>query len=324
MDLLLALLYHGSVNIYRAELSRIVSLTHLLKLVSIPVALSEESWTARRGRPLLGQSDPDAASCCRAVITFLAPDKGEASQQPLGAGTVGAALPSSRPPSLPLQKSNRAHPPNILLSSSRSDLSNTSRQKNLPIVPKLETVITSGNSLPVFNSKRLTEQLVVVSRPQLFSLCGNGVTELEMDPGFGLVRPAAGGGVVVDDDLAGGVGDETEIAEIEIFLNGNGEVERMEVCQNLDVEEGEEEQGDNDSDDADIKPMPVDSDAASTSVVQPRGLHRQAVSCLSSDFSQPLDRKELSVMVSESSSGAVQENGFIAELGREEKLASLV
>jgi len=48
MEFLLSLLYCGTANIYRKELTNIVTLTSLLKMVSIPVALTEEAWLDRK------------------------------------------------------------------------------------------------------------------------------------------------------------------------------------------------------------------------------------------------------------------------------------
>ena len=48
MELILSLLYCGTANIYKDELASIVSLTSLLKMVSIPVVLTEETWASRR------------------------------------------------------------------------------------------------------------------------------------------------------------------------------------------------------------------------------------------------------------------------------------
>lgn len=47
MELILTLLYRGTANIYHEELERVISLTTLLKMVSIPVAVIEEPWTLR-------------------------------------------------------------------------------------------------------------------------------------------------------------------------------------------------------------------------------------------------------------------------------------
>ena len=111
MDLLLSLLYTGSVNIYRGELARIVSLTHLLKLVSIPVAVSEETWSKRRA-----QRSPidDSTAYCRAVISYL--------PAVVGSKSGGELHKRTRPvrPTAATAVATRGTPPNILLSGSLS------------------------------------------------------------------------------------------------------------------------------------------------------------------------------------------------------------
>lgn len=65
IEFILTLLYCGTANIYKTELSKVVSLTNLLKMVSIPVALTEEAWIHRAG---VVSSHSLASS--RAIINF--------------------------------------------------------------------------------------------------------------------------------------------------------------------------------------------------------------------------------------------------------------
>jgi len=65
IEFILTLLYCGTANIYKAELSKVVSLTNLLKMVSIPVALTEEAWI-QRAEVAFQPSKPRS----RAVINF--------------------------------------------------------------------------------------------------------------------------------------------------------------------------------------------------------------------------------------------------------------
>ena len=274
MDLLLSLLYTGSVNIYRGELARIVSLTHLLKLVSIPVAVSEETWSKRRA-----QRSPldDSTAYCRAVISYL--------PAVAGSKSGGELHKRTRPvrPTAATAVATRGTPPNILLSGSLSggtggghiDVRTVGggRMKVRPLLlPRVETTTVVGIS--GMNSKILRpqqpqqqqqQQVVIVDPPSgvflprhtTFTLCDNSRDEFEVDcldmtqhhhhprdnGDDGDDDHDDGGG---DDDdnvvVVVGGGDESDIEEIEIFLNGNGEVERMEVCPTIEDREQEEEE----------------------------------------------------------------------------------
>ena len=80
MKVLLSLLYTGSTKLCQKELSSLVTLTHLLKLISIPVAIVEDSPAERRhtrqtraGRQLQQEG--------KATITFL-PERGTGRGRP--------------------------------------------------------------------------------------------------------------------------------------------------------------------------------------------------------------------------------------------------
>ena len=73
MKVLLSLLYTGSTRLVQRELSSLVTLTHLLKLISIPVAIVDDPPADRRTRQSRASRQQQESS--RATITFL-PEKG--------------------------------------------------------------------------------------------------------------------------------------------------------------------------------------------------------------------------------------------------------
>ncbi len=308
MDLLLALLYHGSVNIYRSELPRIVSLTHLLKLVSIPVALSEESWTERCAPP----SHPSVAAGVqsKAVITFVAPVRG-IEGGPRTANRV-AAPPLGRPATAVLS-SARSAPPNILLSGSSSAVTSSA------VLNRFKTPASGQSEVFVIEPNN------AAGRPKLLSY-GDNITEFEADGAYMMIHPADGDDVDdgVDDDGSGqnderdlgGGGAESEIEEIEIFLNGDGEVERMEVCQSMQVED---EVIEDDDDKTDVTSYYEDS-AEGGSLPVPEELNgTAAMDSSSAKLSQLLCKRNLSVARGDAMAG--RDSGFLTDLGelKEEK-----
>ncbi len=68
MEFILSLLYSGTTNIYKDELASIVSLTSLLKMVSIPVVLTEETWDTRRQ---ITSTSVNVSSSAKAIINFF-------------------------------------------------------------------------------------------------------------------------------------------------------------------------------------------------------------------------------------------------------------
>ena len=295
MDLLLALLYHGSVNIYRSELPRIVSLTHLLKLVSIPVALSEESWTERCAPP----SHPSVAgggAQSKAVITFVAPVRGIEGGHRI-ANRV-AAPPLGRPATAVLS-SARSAPPNILLSGSSSAVTSSAVLNRFKTPP-------SGQS-EVF----VIEPNNAAGRPKLLSY-GDNITEFEADGACMMIHPVDGDGVddVENDDCdRGGGGAESEIEEIEIFLNGDGEVERMEVCQSMQVED---EVIEDDDDKPDVTSYYEDRAEGSLPVGEELN-GTAAMGSSSAKLSQLLCKRNMSVAGGDAMAG--RESGFLTDLG---------
>jgi hypothetical protein len=288
MEQLLVLLTTGSLNnIGRAELARLVSLTHLLKLVSIPVALSSETTAAacttnnnkrRRRRP----TSPPATMAVdttnyRAVISYLpALPKGAAA-----ATTTTANQEQQRTASARIfgRASAKATPPNILLSGGGDvKIGGSDQAKMRPLLlPKSETAATAAamveptGVVPILvnlsnsSSKSVRQQTISLQEQQqvvivdpaaaaeiflphnsMLTLSGGDDSGGDHHHEFDMVvdnaeedNPPPGG----DEDAAGGddddddVGNEADIEEIEIFLNGNGEVVRMEVLQNLHEEE---------------------------------------------------------------------------------------
>jgi hypothetical protein len=295
MDLLLALLYHGSVNIYRSELPRIVSLTHLLKLVSIPVALSEESWTERCAPP----PHPSVAAGVqsKAVITFVAPVRGIEGVQRTANRVAGPPL--GRPATAVLS-SARTAPPNILLSDSSSAVTSSA------VLNRFKTPASGQSEVFVIEPNN------AAGRPKLLSY-GDNITEFEADGACMMIHPAddvddGDGGENDDRDLGGG-GAESEIEEIEIFLNGDGEVERMEVCQSMQVED---EVIEDDDDKPDVTSYYEDS--AEGSLPVPEDLNgTAALGSSSAKLSQILCKRNLSVAGGDAMAG--RDSGFLTDLG---------
>ena len=72
MQSLLSLLYTGTASLHQTQLAALVTLTHLLKLVSLPVVIDETptpAGTKRRGRPV--KEPVKAVEVERASLTFL-------------------------------------------------------------------------------------------------------------------------------------------------------------------------------------------------------------------------------------------------------------
>jgi hypothetical protein len=147
---------------------------------------------------------------------------------------------------------------------------------------------------------------------------GDNITEFEADGACMMIHPDDG---VEDDcgenderDLGGGA--ESEIEEIEIFLNGDGEVERMEVCQSMQVED---EVIEDDDDKPDVTSYYEDI-AEGGSLPVPEELNgTAAMGSSSSKLSQLLCKRNLSVAGGDAMAG--RDSGFLTDLGelKEEK-----
>ena len=88
MKVLLTLLYTGTTKLYQKELTSLVTLTHLLKLISIPVAIVDDPPADRRTRQTrAGRQQPQQEG--KATITFL-PEKGGGRGRPAKMMTTAA------------------------------------------------------------------------------------------------------------------------------------------------------------------------------------------------------------------------------------------
>jgi hypothetical protein len=261
MEQLLALLTTGSVErMRRSELARLVSLTHTLKLVSIPVALSETAPAAtnsvKKGRRSSLSPPPSVKSeLCRAVISYV---PAASAALPKGGRQAGRSLP-------------KAAPPNILLPGGGGGDVRTIGGDKIKLQPLLlptkndAAASTVETAAPVFVSlsndartarRQISLQQVVIVDPTAASeifLPHNSMLTLSDSDRHGEFDVEDVGVVDNDneednnnigfeedaDDDDEDVGNESsDIEEIEIFLNGNGEVVRMEVSQQNLHEDG--------------------------------------------------------------------------------------
>ena len=208
MRILLSLLYTGTTRVHQRQLSALVTLTHLLKLISIPVAIVDEPQTKKKSNK---SRNKDALRHERATITFI-PEKSN------GRGRPAKMLTTSTPRD---EKSRLESFPSDFLASGTSNKDKLSLSAvSLPaeLTSRLETSFNSklaemlptpASSQPELGSKRTVDYTVAVP-----------LSEAESDM-------------------------EELVEEMHVFVSDEGRVERLELLQDRDPlrEQGEEKPG---------------------------------------------------------------------------------
>ena len=199
MELLLSLLSTGKANLYHRELQGLVNLTQTLKMVSIPVAISEEKW-AVRSRP---GATPSSAAEQRAVITFI-PGRGTVRGRPAKLLSSQHERPVPPAPPTPLLQANLAEiATDALISYS---------------VP-----VTASVAAPVTMTVTMTDAEKAPVTPTVTPTVTASVkATVPSDPVIALVRE--------EEEESGSESDLEEfVEEMQVFVSGSGEVERLEM-----------------------------------------------------------------------------------------------
>ena len=210
MKLLLSLLYTGQTNLYHRELADLVSLTHMLKLVSIPVAIVEEQWTERHRI-----QTKETQNEIKAVITFV-PAKG------VGRGRPAKKISSISKSSTEIFNNKTELKGNVV----QSHLLDVMKDSNRPI----ETAVSQPIELIQAEIRRDVED---ENKDQNIKPEVNGqITQTFMDP------PLQQDHVLVEHNMEDSDSDLEEfVEEMEVFVSCEGQVERLELL-------GQPKQGD--------------------------------------------------------------------------------
>eukprot|EP00090_Calanus_glacialis_P022754 TRINITY_DN35053_c0_g1_i1.p1 TRINITY_DN35053_c0_g1~~TRINITY_DN35053_c0_g1_i1.p1 ORF type:complete len:792 (-),score=164.67 TRINITY_DN35053_c0_g1_i1:386-2689(-) len=214
MGLLLSLLYTGKTNLYHRELADLVSLTHQLKLVSIPVAIVEEQWTERQ-QVTTSNDHKDM----RAIITFV-PAKGSGRGRP-------AKILSSASKSSSEIKLNKIESKGNAIQSHLSDVMKDTTQPTESAVPQpieiIQTETRRNNEKEAESPERENPNMKTfdATKPEM----ARQSTQESMESALQEEDQ-----VIVEHNMEDSDSDLEEfVEEMEVFVSCEGQVERLEL-----------------------------------------------------------------------------------------------